>query len=162
MAKLIKKNTFLEQIRSSHGELELILGELTSKHLSDVAEGEEWGIKDIVSHIAWYEAEMITILERHALQGSDWWDLPLDQRNEWIYLAHKNESLKSIIDSENSTNEKLMNLLVMALEEDLNDPAAFAGMPSEWQPWSVIASNTYEHYPEHIRQIKDRMEVKSF
>ena len=162
MTEIIKKNTFLELIRSTHNDLELILGELTRQSMEEGARSDEWRIKDIVYHVAWYEAEMITVLEKRALQGSDWWDLPLDQRNEWIYLAHKNELLQSVIDYENSTFEKLMNLLVMALEEDLNDPAAFAGMPSEWQPWSVIASNTYEHYPEHIRQIKDHLEVKSF
>ena len=162
MTEIIKKNTFLELIRSTHNDLELILGELTRQSMEEGARSDEWRIKDIVYHVAWYEAEMITVLEKRALQGSDWWDLPLDQRNELIYLAHKNELLQSVIDYENSTFEKLMNLLETASEEDLNDPTAFAGMPSNWQPWSVLASNTYEHYPEHIRQIKDHLEVKSF
>ena len=31
-------------------------------------------------------------------------------------------------------------------DKDLMDPARFSGMPADWEPWQVIASNTYEHY----------------
>jgi hypothetical protein len=28
-------------------------------------------------------------------------------------------------------------------------------MPEDWEPWQVIAGNTYEHYQEHIPDIRD-------
>lgn len=48
----------------------------------------------------------------------------------------------------------MMNLLKSLDEQALNQAAAFPGMPPEWTPWEVIASNTYEHYDDHLAQAK--------
>jgi hypothetical protein len=39
-------------------------------------------------------------------------------------------------------------------ESALDDAGSFAEMPPDWQPWSVIASNTYEHYDDHVKDLK--------
>ena len=153
--EMIKKNTFLELIRSMHMELESILKDLDQQHMDAPGINDEWSIKDIIAHIAWYEAEMVEFLEKQSLQGSDWWNLPLDERNELIHQAYNSEPLDPVIKNEIITYMKMMNVLETVSENNLNNPADFAGMPSEWQPWSVIASNTYEHYPEHIQQIRN-------
>ena len=38
-------------------------------------------------------------------------------------------------------------------DEDLLDASHFAEMPSNWKPWEVIASNTYEHYDDHLAEL---------
>jgi hypothetical protein len=154
MFEMMKKHTFLELIRLTHDQLETALKELTLQQWETPGSSEGWGIKEIVAHITWYEAEMIKVLETRSLHGSDWWDLPLDKRNELIHQSYLTKTPRSVIDGENETYRKMMDLLELLSEDDLNDPGAFAGMPAEWKPWSVIASNTNEHYPEHIRQIK--------
>jgi hypothetical protein len=154
MFEMMKKHTFLELIRLTHDQLETALKELTLQQWETPGSSEGWGIKEIVAHITWYEAEMIKVLETRSLHGSDWWDLPLDKRNELIHQSYLTKTPRSVIDGENETYRKMMDLLELLSEHDLNDPGAFAGMPAEWKPWSVIASNTNEHYPEHIRQIK--------
>ncbi|MFN2216624.1 MAG: hypothetical protein ACK2TS_06740 [Anaerolineales bacterium] len=47
----------------------------------------------------------------------------------------------------------MLKLLQELDETDLNNPAAFEGMPGDWQPWNVIASNTYEHYDDHVADL---------
>jgi hypothetical protein len=32
-------------------------------------------------------------------------------------------------------------------------------MPPDWQPWTIIAQNTYEHYQDHIDDLKRWMEM---
>jgi len=34
------------------------------------------------------------------------------------------------------------------------DPGRFPGMLLDWQPWDLLASNTYEHYASHLPQIQ--------
>src|SRR5258708_10914972 len=39
-------------------------------------------------------------------------------------------------------------------EEDLNDPHRFQEMPENWIPWKVFASNSFEHYQEHMPALR--------
>jgi len=142
MSEMMLKQPFLELIRSTHDQLEASLKDLTPRELESSGCPGGWSIKDIVAHVAWYEAEMIKVLETRSLHGSDWWDLPLDKRNELIHQAYQTETPGSLIDHENKTYQKLMNLLELLSERDLNDPVAFAGMPAEWKP-----SSDRQQYP---------------
>jgi hypothetical protein len=38
-------------------------------------------------------------------------------------------------------------------DDDLLHASHFREMPSDWIPWQVIASNTFEHYPVHTADI---------
>jgi hypothetical protein len=37
-------------------------------------------------------------------------------------------------------------------DEEFDDPGSIPGMPSDWMPWSGIASKTYEHYEQHLKK----------
>ena len=49
-----------------------------------------------------------------------------------------------------AVHEDLLQVLRTLDDTDLHDPARFAEMPAEWEPWSLIANNTYEHYEAHL------------
>ena len=36
----------------------------------------------------------------------------------------------------------------------MTDPTGFPNMPPDWQPWLVIAQNTYQHYQDHIKDVE--------
>ena len=44
-----------------------------------------WSAKDIVAHVTWAEREMIGVLQRRELAGSDLWRLSQDERNAAVY-----------------------------------------------------------------------------
>jgi uncharacterized protein (TIGR03083 family) len=155
MPEMMKKNEFMEMIRSARRGLDSMLAEFTRQQMEAPGSCEDWTIKDVIAHITWYEAEMVNVLKQHTLEGSEWWNLSLQERNAAIYAATRNESLQSVIEKEAHAYQTMLDLLEAVDESALNAPAAFAGMPTEWQPWSVIASNTYEHYQDHIKQLKD-------
>jgi len=150
----ILKTEFLERVRTTHLDLEILL----EKHLQHLLDRSEPGVKesvrDFLYHISWYEAEMVNLLTHKDLHGSDWWDLPLDDRNALIQATCRQTSLQQVIDQEKETFRSMVILLESMEEISLNDPAAFKGMPDEWQPWSVIASNSCDHYLEHLDQLQ--------
>jgi hypothetical protein len=154
MPEVMKKNEFMKKIRSARDALEKLLFEFNREQMDVSAEEKNWTVKDVIAHIGWYEAEMVNVLRQHALEGSDLWDLPLNERNAAIFTSARNDDLASIVEKEAQIYQTMLELLEEVNESDLNDSLAFKGMPADWQPWSVIASNTYEHYQDHIDQLK--------
>ena len=39
-------------------------------------------------------------------------------------------------------------------DEDLNDATRYKDMPKDWTPWEVVASNTFEHYSDHVAELR--------
>ena len=48
-----------------------------------------WKVKDIYAHLAWGERQMLEWLQAGEFKGSDWWNLPLDERNRLIYEENR-------------------------------------------------------------------------
>jgi len=113
----------------------------------------EMSLRDILFHIAWYEREMVEMLQLRALVGSSWWELPVDERNAHIQAEAQSASLLQAWRLEQQVYTELMSQLQSIRDEELEDARFFQEMPSDWIPWQVIASNTYEHYAEHYSGI---------
>lgn len=113
-----------------------------------------WTIKDIVAHITWHENEMIGMVTTREVVGSPLWQLSTDDRNLQIYLQNKDRELAAVLSDANRIHAEMMNVLAAVEEAELNDPARWKNWPEawsgEWMPWKVIASNTYEHYADHL------------
>jgi hypothetical protein len=111
-------------------------------------------LRDILYHVAWYEREMVEVLQQRALIGSPWWNLPLDERNVYIMEEGHSVSMLEAYHLERQVFSALLALLQTLRDEELEEARFFREMPPDWKPWQVIASNTYEHYPQHIPDIK--------
>ncbi len=108
-----------------------------------------WTLKDISAHLAWFEAEMVQLLQTHALEkGSDLWNLATDERNQAIYEQNRDRALGEVLAWAEQVYAALLAELNTLSDADLQDPARL-GMPPEWVPWQILAGNTYEHYRAH-------------
>lgn len=115
---------------------------------------DAWSLKDIIAHVAWHELEMVKLIESRALEGSDWWELPTDKRNDKIYDLYWSALLEDVLAIAKDTYPRMISALRTLSDDDLNDPSRFTGMPPDWLPWRIIADNAYEHYLRHIAQIR--------
>lgn len=113
----------------------------------------DMSLRDILYHIAWYEREMVEMLQLRALVGSPWWQLPVDERNAHIQTEAQAFSLLQSWRLEQQVYTELLAQLQSVRDEELGDARFFQEMPSDWIPWQVIASNTFEHYAEHYSGI---------
>ena len=150
----MKKKKFLERIERSRTELERVLSGIAEDMMETQGIVDTWSIKDVIAHIGWYEEEMVKMLSSMALKGSELWELDLQERNIAIHTAFNNIDLDDVIRTEKENYLNMLALLKDLDESALNDAGSFAEMPPDWQPWSVIASNTYEHYDDHVRDLK--------
>ncbi len=153
MSEPINKSQLLEEIRHARAEWEALLAQIDEAKMVQAGFCGDWSAKDVIAHLTWHEHEMIGMLQAHALVGSELWNLPLDQRNHAIYEENKDRSLNDVRDEAQHTFHTLLEWIESISEEDLHDPRRFPGMPPDWQPWKLIAENTYEHYRDHSQQM---------
>jgi hypothetical protein len=97
---------------------------------------------------------MVTVIQKKALAGSPWWDLPFDERNANIYTQHKDQHLPEVLAEAASSYRAFLAAFDTLTDLDLNDPARYANMPADWEPWRVYSSNTYEHYHDHTADLR--------
>ena len=113
----------------------------------------EMSLRDILYHVAWYEREMVEMIQLRTLVGSPWWQLPVDERNTHIQAEGRTVTLLQSWRLEQQTYIELLAQLQTLRDEEFEKARFFQEMPSDWTPWQVIASNTYEHYAEHFSGI---------
>ncbi len=113
----------------------------------------QMSLRDILYHVAWYEREMVNVLQTCDFRGSAWWELTQDERNARIMEAGQAVSLLGAWRMEQQAYTELLAQLDQVGDAELEQAGFFKEMPADWKPWEVIASNTYEHYPQHFKDI---------
>ena len=148
------KKQLLEILRMERSRWEELLANVGMGRMTQPGVLGEWSVKDMIAHVTWYEREMVGLLKMRVLAGSDLWELPHDQRNASIFEANRDRLLPEVLTEARQIFEELVLAIESLTDDDLVDPARFAGMPSEWQPWKLIAENSYEHYRQHMPHVR--------
>lgn len=152
------KQTFLQTVKTTRSELDVALGRVDESRISEPGVSGQMSVKDIIAHIAWFEAEMVIVLGKRALAGSDLWNIPPDDRNAVIDEMNRGRSLEDIRQEAVQVYRQLIQALGTLQDEELNDPARFRGMPADWVPWQLLAENSSEHYEHHTADIRKWLE----
>lgn len=140
--------------RRDRAEWERVLAEVGEQRMLEPGLPGGWSVKDVIAHVNWYEREMVELLETRVLAGSELWAFPADERNVPIYEQNKDLALEEVLAESDRVFEQLWGMLSELADDDLMEASHFDQMPQEWEPWEVIASNTFEHYQEHIPDIR--------
>ena len=118
----------------------------------------DWSAKDILAHVIWYEREIVGLLRARAFVGSDLWALPVDERNAGVHEETRSMTLDELRDESERVFPDLLEQLEALPEDAYGDPSSFPGMPAEWEPWFIIAGNTFNHYPDHTESLRQLLE----
>jgi hypothetical protein len=148
------KSDLLTTLRNERQAWEALLAEVAEHGMTEPGLAGDWTAKDIVAHVTWYELETAVMLEEQALVGSDLWQLPQDERNIPIHEENKDRDLEDVLAEAENVFERLIAAIESLTEEELSNALHFREMPDEWEPWKVIATNSYEHYHQHIPGIR--------
>ena len=154
MAIDMSKAAFLEALQTGRAQWEALLAEVDEARMIQPGVEGKWSIKDIIAHIAWYEREMVGILQARALDGSSLWVLPNAERNAAIFDQNCGRSLQEVLTEARRVYAELLEATQRLTDDDLIDPSRYRHMPADWVPWKVFADNSYEHYLAHIPAIR--------
>jgi hypothetical protein len=144
----------IDLVNTEHDTWQALIEQIEPEKMLEPGVSGEWSLKDVIAHLTWHENEMIGMIRSHTFKGSDLWDLITDERNAIIHEENRDKSLQQVQDESNQVHQQLMELLPTLSDEDLTKPDNFIGMPPDWQPWTILADNTYQHYQHHIRDLK--------
>jgi hypothetical protein len=150
----MNKTEFLDALQTTRAEWEQLLSQIDRARMTRPGVAGEWSVKDVIAHNTWHEREMIGVLQARALVGSDWWNLPTDERNHLIFEQNRHRSLDDVLAEVQPVYARLLDLARGLSDEELNDPARFRDMPAEWVPWQILADNTFDHYRQHMPALR--------
>ncbi|HEX6780018.1 MAG TPA: maleylpyruvate isomerase N-terminal domain-containing protein [Ktedonobacterales bacterium] len=160
MTTLMNKAIFLETLQTGRAQWEALLTKVDQARMTEPGIEGEWSLKDILAHIAWYEREMVGILQTRALVGSSLWVLPNTERNAAIFDQNRNRSLSEVLTDAQHVYSELLHAAQSLTDDDLMDPSRYRDMPADWVPWKVFADNSYEHYVAHIPAIRSWLDAR--
>jgi hypothetical protein len=161
VAELVKKREFVGRVIRAREAWDAAIAGFEQDEMVMPSFCGDWSVKDVIAHIGWYDREMVKMLEAKKFGDSRLWRMSLDERNAVIFRENKGRMPEEVLEEQSRVFATLIGLLVVMTEDDLNEPTHFPGMPLEWRPWQVIASNTYEHYEAHLCQARRWREESS-
>jgi hypothetical protein len=155
-------------IQASRTALDTVAQDLDIAALTAPGVEGEWSIKDILAHIAAWEARLTVWLEA-ALRGERaarpepglTWDA-MDDLNEQTYLANRERPLTEVQEEARATYARMLQTVRTCMTQLSPDafervPAGVDDTPLKFQ----IAANTYEHYDEHLANIQAWLSSRS-
>ena len=142
--------TFSSALQQKRAAWEALLAQLDEQRMLQSGIEGTWSVKDLIAHISWYEREMVPVIRLRVFTGSEWWELPVDARNEMIYQQSRQRPLQEIVEEGQRSYTELLEAVQSLNDEDLNNPHRFRDMPEDWVPWQIFAGNSFEHYQEHL------------
>ena len=155
------KREFIDRVKAERELWDELLSRVPDDLIQEPGVEGDWSVKDILAHVMWYEREMIGVLKARALVGSDFWALPLDDRNDAVHGEVSGMSLDEVRAEAARVFPSLVEQLELLPEEAFSDASHFEGMPAEWAPSDVIGSNTFRHYPDHTESIRRLIGLES-
>jgi hypothetical protein len=149
------------RIESAWKELDGLVSEMDPETLA--APGpERWAVKDHVVHVGAWEQWLLALFEHRdklAAMGAEDADKQIDDVNEVVYEKHRDDTVEQALAYFHDAHERLMTVLRTQSTEDFERPYATffdSDRQATQQPvLEAVAGNTYDHYAEHVRWIKE-------
>ena len=138
----------LEKTETSRGQLEAMLEGLTLEQMETPGVMEGWSVKDILAHIAAWQARLARVLFQIARQQKPQWDIrDVDGINAQIFAQQKERPLDLVLADFDGVYDQVYLRLETLREADLTRRLGDVSLAE------IIAANTYEHDDEHAAQI---------
>jgi len=149
----VSKGDVLGLVKLRRAGWRQVLESIPRERMVEPMSGGE-SIKDIVAHLTWYDREMVGLLTNRRLAGSEWWDLPLDERNQRIFEQYRDQPLDVVLQEHDEVYRALIAQIERLDDEDLNDPSRISDMLPGWKLWALLEGNTWIHYLEHTEGVR--------
>jgi uncharacterized damage-inducible protein DinB len=157
----MNRTEFLDKVDATRRDWDEAVARVPADRLTELGLTDGWSIKDLIAHVLWYEREMIDVIRERALVGSALWALPLAERNAAIHAEFRARTAADVLAETASVWGRLRPELETLTDDDLADANRFRDLAEAIPgaaPWQVIGSNTFEHYEDHARDVRARLD----
>ncbi|MEO8457086.1 MAG: maleylpyruvate isomerase N-terminal domain-containing protein [Chloroflexota bacterium] len=150
---MTKKDTTIAKLERSWTALRSIIESVPESELTAGGVVEDWSIKDIMGHVAFWDARAAATLRASAAGRPS--DIPKGDGPNWVddwnnreYLARKDKSYTDVRGEWITSHEEARNALA-----EIPEPALDTKF-GKFKVISLFAGDTYTHYDEHAAQVK--------
>jgi uncharacterized protein (TIGR03083 family) len=152
MTEPTTSSELLRSVRAGRAEWDAALDGLPRSALTEPGLPGGWSVKDVLAHIAWGQREAVGVVRGRALVGSELWRVSDDERNAVVHAQNRDRALDDVLADSETTYGEYVAALASLTDDELNDPARFAGMPSDWRPWRTLYDP--HHYAHHAADVR--------
>src|SRR5690348_10223220 len=152
MDSYMSKAQLLSMIQDARAGWDTLLAGIPAAWMTEAGVDGAWSVKDIIAHIAWGEQESLGVAQAHALVGSEFWQLPQDERNAAVFEQNRSRELQEVLADSQEIFYRYLDAVAALSDEDLNDPSRFASMADGWRPWRILYD--LGHYQAHADSIR--------
>ena len=146
----MNKRELLEDIRRDQASFDAILARLDAARMTAPAMDNGWSPKDLLAHLAVWERTCAAWLEAVARGETPARpEVGDDAFNARAYDASKDAPLAEVRRATDSARRAILDAVAALSDADLADEARFG-----WPAWQMVASNTSEHYREHMGELR--------
>lgn len=152
------------KLNEEHQQLLDAISGLPAEAMHEPGVNGEWSIKDILTHICAWEAELVKLLWQaragkkpttvHFDSEGD-----VDRTNLTWYNERKDRPLETVLEDLYAVRKQTLRRVAEFKDHELNDLQAFKWLRGN-PLWEWIASDSFGHGPEHITQIKAWREAR--
>lgn len=158
MMEPMSKARLLEILHAKRAEYDEAVAGVPMAHMAEPGAAGHWSIKDIVAHLTYYERWMADRMHEQ-LRGETYEPTPLDmmhwdQRNDLVYEGIKDKPLADVLADSQDAFIRLIESVAAHSEAFLLEPQQFSGLPQPILVWNMLRSEVYDHYGQHIPDIR--------
>ena len=154
------KTGLLEMIQSDRAQLDGMLATLSTEQMRQATLEHDWSIKDVLAHIAAWERRCVGWIQAgfrgeqpdKPEAGYTWEDI--NKLNEKTFQENRNRSLDDVQSDYRQSYQQILAQVHALSEDEITNPQRFSWTNGRTLV-PYIAANTYEHYQEHIKQIRE-------
>lgn len=153
----MNKSEILTALRANRDSLLNALDGLSDAAMQEPGVIDDWSVKDILTHITAWEAELVTRLAQ-AKQGkkpanANFTPAQVDELNAKWHKEYKNRPLDRVLADFRAVRGQTITQVESLAEEDLNDPKRYSWLGGS-PLWEWIEGDSSGHDAEHTAQIK--------
>jgi hypothetical protein len=157
----MKRDELLAALKESRAKMEAALAGLAEAQMVDPGVLGDWSVKDILSHLTAWEAELVTALAK-SRQGktpklSGWTQSEIDALNAKWYKENKGRPLDRVLADFRGVRQQTIRQVEALNDRELAEP----------KPWlknrplfEYIRGDSFEHEAEHTAHILEWRRTK--
>ncbi|MBM4424741.1 MAG: ClbS/DfsB family four-helix bundle protein [Chloroflexi bacterium] len=151
------KSELLSSLEASRKNLLAALDGLSDDELTRPGAAGDWSVKDLLSHLTAWEAEMVAMLAREVRQGkkpkhADITGAKIQELNSQWHAEYKDRPLQRVRADFSDVRKQILRQVSALSDNDFADPNRYPWLKGRsFADW--IRTYTSEHEAEHAEQI---------